>query len=166
MRHYPRVYFACHRRHVRDPRTAHPVSSHAVSILDHLDCVEAVSVSALARHMGVTPSTMSLALDRLEARAYIRRRRDPTDARRIGIVLTASGERLRGARSVLDPDLVQSLMNSLTAPQRAAAVQGLALLSRAAQGMDDASFRGSHIDPAAARRPSKPRPTHSRGASM
>src|SRR2546429_2235399 len=57
---YPRIYFACHARHVRDPRTRRLLSAHQASILDHLDEREPLTLVDLARHMGVTPSTMSL----------------------------------------------------------------------------------------------------------
>ena len=61
---YPRIYFACHSRNVRDPRTREKVSAHQASILDHLDPVEPTSLQDLASHMGVTPGTMSLAIER------------------------------------------------------------------------------------------------------
>jgi DNA-binding MarR family transcriptional regulator len=58
---YPRIYFACHTRHVRDPQSQRLLSRHQASILDHLDELEPTTVIDLARHMGVTPATMSLA---------------------------------------------------------------------------------------------------------
>src|ERR1051325_5921024 len=64
---YPQIYFACHRRHVRDERTGEVMSQHQASVLDHLDDVEGTALFDLARHMGVTASTMSLTVDRLEA---------------------------------------------------------------------------------------------------
>ena len=76
---YPRIYFACHTRHVRDPQTGEALSAHQASILDHLDEVEAMSMTDLAGHMGVTVATMSLAVDRLERRGYAERRRDPAE---------------------------------------------------------------------------------------
>jgi DNA-binding MarR family transcriptional regulator len=74
-----------------------------VSILDHLDAVEATVLSDLARHMGVTPSTMSLAVDRLERNGYVTRERNEADRRRVHIRLTDAGVRVRRANSVLDP---------------------------------------------------------------
>ena len=62
---YPKIFFACHTRHVRDPKTRRILSSHQASVLDHLDEREAIPLMDLARHMGVTPSTMSIAIDRL-----------------------------------------------------------------------------------------------------
>ena len=37
---YPKVFFACHVRHVTDPKTQEKLSSHQASILDHLDDVQ------------------------------------------------------------------------------------------------------------------------------
>ena len=59
---YARIYFACHTRHVHDPDSGTKVSARQASILSHLDSVEPTAVSALAAHMGVTVSTMSIAI--------------------------------------------------------------------------------------------------------
>src|SRR5688500_9195647 len=105
MESYPRIYFACHRRHVPDPATRELLSAHQASILDHLDDVEPTSVTQLAKHMGVTPSTMSLSIDRLESRGYVARERDKHDARKVLVRLTRHGLRLKESKSVLDPDI-------------------------------------------------------------
>jgi DNA-binding MarR family transcriptional regulator len=132
LEHYPRIYFACHTRHVRDPRTGRTLSSHQVSILDHLSRTEPTSLAELATHMDVTPSTMSLAVDRLESDGYVRRGRDDTDKRRLQLTLTAKGQRIREAHSVLDRDKVGAMLAQLSETERAAALKGLALLALAA----------------------------------
>lgn len=130
---YPRVYFACHTRHVADPVSGDPVSAHQASILDHLDEVDAMSVTDLAGHMGVTVATMSLAIDRLERRAYVRRDRDPRDRRRVLLRVTPAGVRLREAKSVLDPVRVEQVLAHLSPADRDAALRGLDLLARASE---------------------------------
>jgi len=130
---YPRIYFACHTRHVRDPASRRLLSRHQASILDHLDEIDPTTVNDLARHMGVTAATMSLALDRLERKGYVARRRDHADRRRVHVRLTAGGVRMREASSVLDPPRVEALVARLTADEREAAIRGLALLADAAQ---------------------------------
>ena len=129
---YPRIYFACHTRHVRDPVSRRLLSRHQASILDHLDELDPTTVNDLARHMGVTPATMSLALDRLERRGYVARLRDNPDRRRVHVRLTAAGVRMREATSVLDPPRVEELLSRLTGDEREAAVRGLTLLAAAA----------------------------------
>lgn len=130
---YPRIYFACHTRHVRDPQTHRLLSRHQASILDHLDDVEPTTLNDLARHMGVTAGTMSLAIDRLERKGYVVRLRDTADRRRVHLRLTTGGVRLRQASSVLDAARVEALVARLDGGDRDAAIHGLALLARAAQ---------------------------------
>ena len=128
---YPRIYFACHSRHVRDPRTREKVSAHQASILDHLDTVEPTSLQDLASHMGVTPGTMSLAIERLVRSGYVLRRRAKQDLRQLELRLSAAGVRLRDAQSVLDPERVRALLDNLTQSERQDALRGLALLAAA-----------------------------------
>jgi MarR family transcriptional regulator, organic hydroperoxide resistance regulator len=130
---YPRIYFACHTRHVRDPQTGEDVSAHQASILDHLDEVDAMSMSDLAGHMGVTVATMSLAIDRLERKGYARRDRDPQDGRRVLLRATPAGIRLREAKSVLDPVRVEQVLAQLSPADREAGLKGLQMLARAAE---------------------------------
>jgi DNA-binding MarR family transcriptional regulator len=141
IRLYPRIYFACHRRHVPDPGSNRVLSSHQVSILDHLDERAVTFTSTLAEHMGVTVSTISLALDRLMRDGFVRRVPDKADRRRVGVLLTKAGVRIRDSRSVLDPDLVAALMGRLDEDHRVQAVRGLKLLADAAgaEGTADAA---------------------------
>ena len=130
---YPRIYFACHTRHVRDPQTQRLLSRHQASVLDHLDEVEPTTLMDLARHMGVTPGTMSIAIDRLERKGYVVRLRDTADRRRVHVRLTGAGVRVREASSVLDPQRVEALLARMSDADRDAGLRGLALLAHAAQ---------------------------------
>ena len=137
---YPRIYFACHTRHVRDPETRRLLSRHQASILDHLDEIDPTTVNELARHMGVTPATMSLGLDRLERKGYVTRSRDGADRRRVHVRLTTAGVRVREASSVLDPSRVETLVSRLSEAERTRAIEGLALLARAGEEMSRAGM--------------------------
>ena len=139
---YPRIYFACHTRHVRDPRTRRLLSAHQASILDHLDEREPLTLVDLARHMGVTPSTMSLHVERLVRRGYVSRLRANEDGRRLRLLLTPAGVRVREAKSVLDPDRVRALVARLTPEEREAGIRGLALLARAGSEQMEADCKG------------------------
>jgi DNA-binding MarR family transcriptional regulator len=130
---YPRIYFACHTRHVRDPQSGEDINAHQASILDHLDEVDAMSMTDLAGHIGVTVATMSLTIDRLERKGYVRRDRDPHDGRRVLLRATPAGVRLREAKSVLDPARVERVLAQLSPPDRQAALQGLQMLARASE---------------------------------
>ena len=135
IRTYPKIFFACHARHRRDPKTAQLVSSHQASILDHLDDVDPTNLTVLAAHMGVTPSTMSLNIDRLERKGYVSRKRDHFDARRVNLLLSEAGLRLKNAQSVLEPQRVRLMLKQLTPRQRDHALRGLVVLAKAAQDM-------------------------------
>ena len=128
---YPRIYFACHTRHVRDPKTSRLLSAHQASILDHQDEREPLALLDLARHMGVTPSTMSLHVERLVRRGYISRERATEDGRRLQLRITPAGVRVREAKSVLDPGRVRALLQRLTPAEVEAGIHGLELLARA-----------------------------------
>jgi len=130
---YPRIFFACHTRHVRDEAAGRTLSAHQASILDHLDALEPMSLNRLAAHMGVTASTMSLAIDRLAEQGYVARTRSKADGRQVELRLTPDGERIRDAKSVLDPNLVRALLKRLTPSRRAQALAGLQLLADAAE---------------------------------
>ncbi len=70
---YPRIFLACHTRHVTDKQTGAKLTANQASILDHLDSDEPVTLFDLAMHMGVTPSTMSITVERLVKQACIAR---------------------------------------------------------------------------------------------
>jgi DNA-binding MarR family transcriptional regulator len=132
MRLYPLIFFACHTRHVRDPRSRRTISTHQASILDHLDEIEPTGLNDLARHMGVTPSTMCITVDRLIRARYVARARDPRDGRRVALRITKSGARLRDQKTVLDPELVRAMLTRMTPGERKEGLRGLDLLARAA----------------------------------
>jgi DNA-binding MarR family transcriptional regulator len=135
LRCYPQIYFACHKRHIRDERTQQVLSSHQASVLDHLDDVEATALFDLARHMGVTASTMSLAIDRLERAGYVLRERSTVDRRRVELRLTAAGVRIKKQQKVLEPELVAAVLGHLDERTRREALRGLELLAGACHEM-------------------------------
>jgi DNA-binding MarR family transcriptional regulator len=138
---YPRIYFACHTRHVRDPASQRLLSRHQASVLDHLDELEPTTLMDLSRHMGVTAGTMSVAIDRLERKGYVLRLRDAADRRKVHVRLTSAGVRVRDASSVLDVGRVETMVARLSDDDRVRAIEGLALLARAAQEQMHATAR-------------------------
>ena len=137
-RDYPRIYFACHRKYVRDPKTGAQVSAHQVGILDHLDADAPTMLSNLAAHMGVTPATMSTAVGRLVDQGYVARVLDPADRRKAQLRLTDAGARVCAANSVLEPGFVEEMLDQLSARDRNAALHGLELLAKAGVGAQHA----------------------------
>jgi DNA-binding MarR family transcriptional regulator len=142
LRLYPKVFLACHTRHVRDSLTGQELSDHQASVLDHLDEVEPTSLMELARHLGVTASTMSITVDRLVRGGYVSRQRAAQDGRVVALRLTEAGVRIRREKRVLDPGLVRSMLSRLTADELVQALAGLQILARAsAEQMESRSSR-------------------------
>ena len=135
LRCYPQIYFACHKRHVRDPKTHEVLSGHQASVLDHLDDLQPTPLFDLARHMGVTPSTMSLTIDRLQRTGYVLRTRSTVDRRRVDLLLTPAGARIKKQQKVLEPELVSSVLAHLDERKRRQALRGLELLAEASLEM-------------------------------
>ena len=110
-------------------------------ILAHLDEDEPVSAAGLARHLGIGAPALSAVLKRLVALGCIVRTPDPKDARRHLLRLTSEGLRALSAGSVLDTARVRVLLRRLTAAERERALDGLALLARAARTMSEGRRR-------------------------
>lgn len=131
--YYPRIFLACHTRHVNDPSKGVKLTSNQASILDHLDEEEPVTLQELSLHMGVTPSTMSITVNRLVNLGYVHRNKDKGDSRRIQLLLTTAGLRVKKSKSVLDDSRVRSMLARLNEEERTIALKGLGLLSYAAE---------------------------------
>jgi DNA-binding MarR family transcriptional regulator len=130
-RAYPQLYLACHLRHTTR-RREHGLSDRDASVLAHLDELSPIPAGGLARHLGVGPSTVTEAVDRLEARSLVTRERG-RDRRRVLLRITEAGRELMSATSVLDAARVDALVKALPARERDAAVRGIELLAKAAR---------------------------------
>lgn len=131
-RSFPKIYLACHVDHVRTKSNRHHLSAHDSSILTHLDEATPVVAGQLARHLGVSASTLSAALKRLETLGYLVRQSAAKDRRQFELRLTATGAKAMSESSVLDTQRVLGLLTKLPPAQRRRAVAGLALLAEAA----------------------------------
>jgi DNA-binding MarR family transcriptional regulator len=134
---YPQIYLACHTDHVRAQSTPFHISSQDASILVHLDREAGLSPRALAKHLGVAPSTLSAALSRLAELGYLTNNPGETDRRKREIRLTARGAEAIASTSVLNAERVRAMLNKLKPEERRAAVRGLAFLAEAARKLKD-----------------------------
>lgn len=150
---YPRIYLACHTRHVNDPGKNIRLTANQASILDHLDEDEPVTLQELSLHMGVTPSTMSITVNRLVTLGYVRRDKDKGDSRRVRLKLSKEGLKIKKSKSVLDGDRVKSMLQRLTGEELKMALKGLGLLSYAAE----LEMKSRSLERAWANRPGKKR---------
>ena len=136
-RAYPQLYLACHVDHTTRRRD-HGLSDRDSSVLAHLDELSPVGAGVLARHLGVGPSTVTEAIDRLAAKGLVERTRR---GRRVELRITRAGIELMQASSVLDAERVGAMVAAVPARNRAAAVRGLELLADAARRLMSGSRR-------------------------
>lgn len=128
-RAYPQLYLACHVEHTTRRRD-HGLSDRDAQVLAHLDELSPVLASRLARHLGVGPSTVTEAIDRLEAQQLVERTRR---GRTVELRITAKGVALMQLGSVLDASLVADMLAAVPPADRADAVRGIELLATAAR---------------------------------
>jgi DNA-binding MarR family transcriptional regulator len=144
--HFKSIYFACHRRHYRDVPRGRLISEQQLHILGHLDRHRATRVGELAAHMGLSHSSVSLTLDRLQRDGYVTRERSEADARVSLVRLTDAGEEVRDAQRVLEPELVDAMFARLTEAERESARIAMSAFDRASREMVSArrEHRSSH----------------------
>jgi DNA-binding MarR family transcriptional regulator len=131
----PRIDFACRTRSIHDPESRRTLTAHQIRTLSQLDGKDPTMVTELADFLGVTPSTMSLNLKRLEAGGFIERTRDPADRRVMNVVLTEAGVRVRDLATPFDAERVAAMLSRLRPDERRRALDGLAALADAADGL-------------------------------
>jgi DNA-binding MarR family transcriptional regulator len=138
---YPRLFHACHERHVRRRSTVHRLSPSDSALLAHLDPRDGLRPKDLARHLGIGAPTLSAALARLETLGLLARVRDSRDQRALRVVLTERGSAAMSKTSVLDPLRLARLVARMTDAEQRLAVGGLSVLARAAREEMEREFR-------------------------
>jgi DNA-binding MarR family transcriptional regulator len=134
---YPQIYLACHRDHKRAVNTSSGISPRESTILAHLDGETPVTMTALARHLGIGTPSLSAAIKRLVRLGYVDQGSDDRDARRRPLRLSEAGIRAMADSSVLDTARVRAMLRRLNVEERARALDGLGLLARAARRLSD-----------------------------
>jgi DNA-binding MarR family transcriptional regulator len=132
-RSYPQIYGACHVDHVRARSTAHRLSAQDSSLLSHLETEAPLRPGRLAKHLGISPSTLSASIKRLAALGYLSRTPAPRDRRQVELRITAQGLEAMADTSVLDRARVEGVLKLLSPRARDQAVSGLELLADAAR---------------------------------
>lgn len=133
LRHYPQIYLACHVEHPRSRTNRFQLTDRDIVLLGHLDEQAPQRAGPLARHLGIGAPTLSAQIRRLEQLGYLTRTPHPRDRRRLELRLTPLGAEALATTSILHPDRVTALLMQLSPEERAAAVNGLALLAAAAR---------------------------------
>ena len=141
-RFYPWIYLACHVDHIRARSTDQRLSAHDASLLAHLDPRQPITAGELARHLSVGAPALSAAVRRLEALGYLKRERRASNRRVVELRVTEAGGKAMAAGSVLDSRRVARLLARLTPAEAKRAVDGLAVLARAARSLPPGRMPG------------------------
>jgi DNA-binding MarR family transcriptional regulator len=117
-------------RRLRTEDDALGISPSRLSALSVVVFAGPIGIGALAAAEGVSAPTMTRLVDGLERDGYVRRRRDPADARGVLVVATANGRStlIKGRRQ-----RVQTLaanLSSLSRPELADLERGTELIER------------------------------------
>jgi len=78
---------------------------------------ESLTLSALARELGVTPATASDSVGALESKGLVQKRRSEVDGRALALMLTSEGQSSVTALAAL-PDPLQDAFGALTAAEQ------------------------------------------------
>lgn len=132
LRHYPRIYIACHVDHEARRGQGPGVSARDQTILAHVPKA-GCRPQALAAHLDIAASTMSEALARLVQLGLVDLQPSANDARGKIVRLTGAGKEALSQTSVLERTLVRAALERLDADERRTVVRGLELLAEAAQ---------------------------------
>ena len=100
-------------------------------------------LGALGQRLGISPSTLTRNLARLEERGLVRRQSEPGDARASRAVLTESGERAAREVERQDEAFAASILDRLPAGRRAELLDALDTLLLAVRGATESCCPGA-----------------------
>ena len=104
--------------------------------LNVLDSEQSVTQQQLGRSIGMDPSSMVNAIDELESRGWVERRRHPSDRRAHALYITAQGRRTLAKGRKLAAEAQEELLAPLSDPERQQLHDLLLRLAEAAQTVD------------------------------
>ena len=116
---FPRIYLSCHTRHQRRRSTTQRLSPRDADILAHLDEHHSLTPRVLAKHLGVSRSTLSEALKRLARLGYVTpAKQNGADAprRMERVLLTGQGAAAMHDASVLETERLERMLRQLSEP--------------------------------------------------
>jgi DNA-binding MarR family transcriptional regulator len=132
----PRIQRACRTR-VPLPGGRGELTLKQARTLQQLDTVDPAMVTELAEYLGVTASTMSLNLKRMEEAGLVRRARDPADRRVMNVLLTEEGVVARDRSAAVDVQRVAAVIDRLRPEERRAVAEAFARFADAAEALAD-----------------------------
>lgn len=109
------------------------LTAQQVRIMRQLELESSCSLKDLAKAMGVSPATMSVAVEKLVKKGVVVKERFEEDARVVHIRLTGRGDMLRRNLSPLDAHCVATMLETLGDGQRDALLNSMEALVQAAE---------------------------------
>lgn len=94
------------------------VTPEQYELLRRLQCCGPLTVSALARELGVTPATVTVTTRRLEAAGYVQRMRQAADQRVVTISLSQAGQAATAGWVAQRRQALRELLAPLDAQER------------------------------------------------
>ena len=101
------------------------VSITEIHIIEKIGAREPLRMGELARLIGVTLATLTVACDKLEAKGLIRRMRSIEDRRVVNVVLTAKGRAAYEYHKAFHERMIASVLDTLSPEQTAILAQSL-----------------------------------------
>lgn len=120
-------------RRLRTQADSGGLSLSQLATLARLEQNGPLTAADLARAEAMKPQSMGAILAGLEAQAWVRRRPDQTDGRRILFALTAKGARIRAQRSAAKRDWLAAACDRLVPEQREALLAAVPVIKRLIQ---------------------------------
>ena len=101
------------------------VSITEIHIIEKIGALEPIRMSEVARSIGVTLATLTVACDKLEAKDLVRRSRDKSDRRVVNVTLTDKGRAAYEYHRAFHDRMIASVMDTLSPEQAAILAQSL-----------------------------------------
>ncbi|HID56696.1 TPA: MarR family transcriptional regulator [Candidatus Poribacteria bacterium] len=108
---------------------------------------EGLSIGELSGHLGLTSSTVSGIVDRLQRNGWIERRRDPRDRRRVTVKLTPKGEELFKQKPRSTEDFWRETIARLDEEERVSLLKILSRLKGVMENPEWPSYQETHPSP-------------------
>lgn len=101
------------------------ISITEIHIIEKIGAKEPVRMSEVAKSIGVTLATLTVACDKLEAKELVSRARSSTDRRVVNITLTPKGRAAYEYHKAFHERMIASVMETLSPEQAAVLAQSL-----------------------------------------
>ena len=101
------------------------ISITEIHIIEKIGAREPIRMGELAKSIGVTLATLTVACDKLEAKGLVRRMRSIEDRRVVNIVLTAKGHAAYEYHQAFHERMIASVLETLSPEQTAVLAQSL-----------------------------------------